>query len=97
MKAPENFPILAMTMRPKASSARCGIAQNGDVGVQPGEREEYRHEQRNDEAAELFVDVAGEDRRFADQDAGDEGAEHGIDAEQLRGQRHRAHDDQEWR
>ena len=36
-----------------------------------------------------------QDRRFADQDAGDEGAEHGMHADQVRGQRHRAHDHQD--
>ena len=39
---------------------------------------------RDDQAAQLLVDVPGQDRRFADQDAGDEGAEHGVHADQVR-------------
>ena len=39
---------------------------------------------RGDQAAQLLVDVAGQDRRFADQDAGDEGAEHGVHADRRR-------------
>ena len=41
--------------------------------------------------------MAGQDRRLADQDAGDKGAEHGVDADRLRDQRHRTHDDQDRR
>ena len=43
-------------------------------------------------AAQLFVDVACEDWGFADQDAGDEGAKHGMHADQMRDERHDAHD-----
>ena len=41
------------------------------------------------------LDMVGQDRRFADQHAGDEGAEHGVDADQVGDQRHDAHDHQD--
>ena len=41
-----------------------------------------------DQAAQLLVDLPGQDRRLADQNAGDEGAEHGVDADRMRDQRH---------
>jgi hypothetical protein len=59
------------------------------------DRPKNRHEQRDDQAAQLFIDMARQDRRFADENAGDECTEHGVDADQLRGQRHRRHDDQD--
>ena len=41
--------------------------------------------------------MAGQDRRLADQDAGDKGAEHGVDADRMGQERHRTHDDQDRR
>ena len=51
--------------------------------LKPGNAEEHRREEGRDQAAQLLVDMAGQDRRFADQDAGDEGAEHGVHADQV--------------
>ena len=66
----------------------------GQVGVQAGKRKEDGHEQGDDEAPQLFVDVAGQDRRLADENPGHERTQHGMYANQMRGERHRAHDDE---
>ena len=81
MNAPANLPMLAMAISPSASSSRCEVRQHGEVGREPGQAEEHRHEECDDQAAQLLVDVPGQDRRFADQHAGDEGAEHGVHAD----------------
>jgi hypothetical protein len=78
-----------------AEQQQIGILQDGQVGAQAREPKENRHEQRRDQAAQLLVDMAGEDRRFADQDAGDEGAKHRLHADQIGDQRHRDHDQQD--
>ena len=49
----------------------------------------------NDQAAQFFIDVARQYWRLADQNAGDKCAEYSIDADELRRQRHRRHDDQD--
>ena len=84
MKAPANLPMLAIRISPTVSSARSGVGEDRQIGAQAGDAEEHRHEQRGDEPAQLLVDMAGQDRRFADQDAGDEGAEHGVHADRMR-------------
>ena len=71
------------------------IFQDRQVGGKPGQAEEDRHHERGDEAAQLVLDVSRQDRRLADQHAGDERAEHGVDADRLRDQRHQAHHDQD--
>ena len=95
MKAPPNLPRLAIRISPTVSSAIVGSASMVRSALKPGDAEEHRREEGDDQAAQLLVDVAGEDRRFADQNAGDEGAEHGMHADQIRDQRHRAHDDED--
>ena len=80
-KAPPNLPTLAMTIEADGEQRQIGVLEHGQIGAQAGQAEEHRHEQRDDQAAQLLVDVPGQDRRFADQDAGDEGAEHGVDAD----------------
>jgi hypothetical protein len=51
-----------------------------------------RHEQCGDEAAELPVNMLRQDRRFADQDAGDERTEDILYADPVGDQRHADHD-----
>ena len=92
MKAPPNLPIVAMAISPSVSNSRCGSLSTVRSALKPARAEEHRHEERDDQAAQLLVDVLGQDRRFADQDAGDEGAEHGMHADHMRGQRHQPHD-----
>ena len=70
------------------------VSEDGQVGVQAGKRKEDGHEQGDDEAPQLFVDVAGQDRRLADEYPGHERTQHGMYADQMRGERHRAHDDE---
>ncbi len=57
------------------------IGQNGEVGAQARDAEKHRREKRGDQAAQLLVDMAGQDRRFTDQYAGNESAEHGVHAD----------------
>jgi hypothetical protein len=68
------------------------VFQDGQVGVQAGKRKEDRHEQGDDEAAQLLVDVAGQDRRLADENPGHERTQRGVYTNQIRDERHRAHD-----
>ena len=68
--------------QPERQKQEVRVLQDGEIGAQAGEPEEHRHEQGDDQAAQLLVDVPGEDRRLADQNAGHEGAEHGVDADQ---------------
>src|SRR3954447_13969769 len=67
------------------------IPQDGQVGRQTGDAEEHRHEESEDEAAQLLVDVLAEDRRFADQHARDKRTQHGVHADEMGRQRHGAH------
>ncbi len=60
------------------------VREDGEICAQAGNAKEHRREERRNDAAQLFVDMLGEDRRLADQDAGDEGAEHGMHADQHR-------------
>ena len=94
-KAPPNLPTLAIRIRPAVQQQHIAGRQDGQIGGQAGHAEEHRREERGDDAAQLLVDMLGQDRRFADQDAGDEGAEHGMNADRMGDQRHRAHDDQD--
>ena len=57
MNAPANFPTLAITINPSAISSELWIPQDGQVGRQTGDAEEHRHEESEDEAAQLLVDV----------------------------------------
>ncbi|MGY3407485.1 hypothetical protein ACVWZV_003598 [Bradyrhizobium sp. GM5.1] len=50
-----------------------------------------------DQPAQPLVDLPRQDRGLPDQNAGDEGTEHGVDADQMRDQRHRAHQQQDHR
>jgi hypothetical protein len=54
-----------------------------------------RHEEGDHQAAQLLVNVPGEDWRLPDQDAGDESAEHGVHADHVGDQRHQPHDHQD--
>ena len=65
------------------SISEIGIAQYRQIGAETGEAEEHRHEEASMiSPRKLLVDLPRQDRRLADQDAGDEGAEHGVDADQ---------------
>ena len=82
-KAPENFPIEAMATRAAVSAARCQILEDGEIGGQARHAEEDGHEEGGDHAAQLGLDMAGEDGRFPDQHARHEGAQHGAHAQKL--------------
>jgi hypothetical protein len=70
------------------------IGQDSQVGAQACDAEENGRKKCGDQAAQLFVDVARQDRRFADEDAGDKRAEHRVHADHVSDQRHDAHDDE---
>ncbi|MCP1915286.1 hypothetical protein J2R96_007766 [Bradyrhizobium elkanii] len=65
------------------------------MGAEAGKPEEYRQEQARDQPAQPLVGLPGQDRGFPDQHAGDEGAEHGVHADQMRDHRHPAHQQQD--
>src|SRR5579883_1222439 len=65
--------------------------------MQTYERKEHWHEQADDQPAELFVYMAGEDRRFSDEDPGDKSPKHRMDSQSMRDQGHCAHYDQDCR
>ena len=46
--------------------------------MQAGKRKEDRHEQSDDEAPHLFIDAAGQNRRFADENSGHERTQRGV-------------------
>src|SRR6476661_6338049 len=73
------------------------VPQDGEVGRQTGDAEEHRHEESEDKAAQLLVDVLAEDRRFADQYARDKRTQYGVHADEMGRQRHGAHDHQDGR
>ncbi|MET4767245.1 hypothetical protein ABH970_007617 [Bradyrhizobium ottawaense] len=79
------------------SISRLGIAQHREIGTEAGEAEKHGHEEAGDQPAQALVDLPRQDRGFPDQDAGDEGAEHGVHADQMRDQRHHAHQEQDHR
>ena len=84
--------MLATSDEPDRKERDLRIGHDGEVGGQSGNAEEHRRKERGDKPAQLFVDMARQDRGFADEDAGDEGAEHGVHADQVRDERHDAHD-----
>ncbi len=71
--------------------------QGGQIGVQAGEGKENGREKRCDHRAQLRRDGLGQNGGLADEDAGDQRAEHGLNAERLGGERGRAHDNQDER
>ena len=81
--------------QPDGEQRNLRVGEDGEIGAQAGNAEEHRRKERGDQAAQLLVDMTGEDRGFADQNAGDEGAEHGVHADQIGDQRHAAHDDED--
>ena len=95
-KAPPNFPMRGDGDQPERQQQKLRVLEHRDeIGAQARGAEEHRHEEGDDQSAQLLVDVPRQDRRFADQDAGDEGAEHGMHADHVRGQRHQPHDHQD--
>ena len=82
MKAPANLPTLAISDQQAGEQQQTADRfEDREVGAEAGQAEEHRHEQRRDQAAQLLLDMPRQDRRSPDQDAGDEGAEHGVDAD----------------
>jgi hypothetical protein len=71
------------------------IHKHGQIRAQARHAEKHRHEQTRDQAAQALVDLPRKYWRFADQDAGDERAEHGVNPDQVRDHRHRAHQEQD--
>ena len=71
-------------MSPAVIAAMRGSARMVRSALKPSDAEKDRREERRDDAAQLLVDMAGEDRGLADQNAGDEGAEHGMYADRVR-------------
>ena len=83
MNAPPNLPRLAISDQPDGQRQQGRVLEDGEVGVQARDAEEHRHEEGDDQSAQLLVDMLGEDRRFAHQDAGNEGAQHRVHADQV--------------
>src|SRR6516165_11708652 len=54
-----------------------GFSEDREVRIQAGQRKKHRHEKSDDKPAKLLVDMSGQNRRLADENSGDEGAEHG--------------------
>ena len=81
--------------KPDRQQEKHRVAQDREVGSEPGEREEDGREQARDDAAQLVVDAPGQDGRLADQNSRHECAEHGVDADGVGGKRRQAHDDED--
>ena len=97
MNAPANFPTLAITISPSAISASCGSRRTVRSVDKPAMPKNTGMKKRENEAAQLLVDVLAQDRRFADQHAGDKRTQYGVHADEMRRQRHRAHDHEDGR
>ena len=70
------------------------IRQYFEIGAKPGKPEKHRHKQGDDQAAQLFVNMARQNWRLPYQNAGDEGPKHGVNADRMGDQRHRRHHQQ---
>ena len=75
-------------------SQQIGLGQDREIGGEPRHAEEDRGEEAEDQAPQLLVDMLGEEGRFTDEHAGDEGAQHRLDADEIGDQRHHAGDQQ---
>src|SRR5215469_13050389 len=64
------------------------MGKSADIGRQTCQSEEDRHEQCADKSSQLLVDVSREYRRLADQYAGYERAQYGVDTDRIGDQRH---------
>ena len=62
--------------------------------MQAGEREKYRHEKTDNQAAQLLADVTAQDRGLTNQNSSDESSQHRMNAYRIGRERHHAHDDQ---
>ena len=67
-----------------------GIFQHGQVGAQSRQAEKDRHEEGEDQPAQLLIDMPAQDRRFSDQHAGNEGAQHRVHPDRVGRHRGRA-------
>ena len=67
----------------------------GHVRVDACQRKEDGREERGGHSAQLPGDMFGENGQFADKHAGNERAEHRLQAERLSGESHRADDDED--
>src|SRR6516164_9296345 len=93
--APLNLPRLALAISPRARGKRSGSLSTKRSALSPAIAKKNRHEQCNNQTSQLLVDVLGQDRRFAHQDSCDKSSEHGVNADEMRHQRHCPHDDQD--
>ena len=71
------------------------MAKDREIRGQAGHPEKHGHEERGGQAAQLFTDLAREDRRLPDQNACDERAQDGMDPNQLCRERHPRHEEQD--
>ena len=80
-KAPANLPTLAISDQAERVHRDLRIPRTVRSAVNPAMPKNTGVKNASDNAAQLLVDVFGQDRRFADQNAGDECAEHGMNAD----------------
>jgi hypothetical protein len=68
------------------------LGERGDIDGEAHEGEEHRHEEADDESAQLGAKLPGEHRRLSEQHPGDERTEHEMDAEHVGEQRQQTGD-----
>ena len=88
LKSAAELPEACDYDQPKREQDELGIRQNRRIGRQAGQSKKHGHEKPDDQASELLVNVAGQNRRLPDQNTGDKGAEYGMDADRVGDQRH---------
>ena len=77
---------------PEGEPQKLWLGERGDIDGEADEREEHRHEQADDEPAQLGAELPGEHWRLTKQQAGDERTEHEMDPERVGEQCQQTHD-----
>ena len=72
-----------MTIKPDGEQQQVRAGQRAQIRGQARHAEEDRHEERDDQATQLRVDVAAQNRRLADENSRHESAEDGVHADGI--------------
>ena len=94
-KEPENFPSRGDRHQPGGEKRDLAGFHDGEIGGQTRHAEKDGHEEGRDHAAQLALNVIGENGRFPDQHAGHESAQHGAYPQKLGEKGEAAHDHQD--
>ncbi len=88
-EAPPNLADAGDHDQADGEQAHGRVEERAEIALKPATRRTHGAKKAGDHAAQLLVDMAGEDWGFADQNAGDEGAQYRVHADKMRDRRHR--------